>query len=136
VSRDPEQTEIGDFTSEHIETFLSNYRHHVLAVMDRAREWLLLDEEERAHHHQEFDRGMGDRHVLGLLHSAGRLTRQQEQVLRRTDRLLVQQASLIAELFGFDVHGGYFELLAEAREPSKETTYPQRELAWQSVREE
>jgi hypothetical protein len=30
-----------------IETLLSNYRHQVLAVADRAREWLLLDEEER-----------------------------------------------------------------------------------------
>jgi hypothetical protein len=135
MDREPYRTEIETLTSRHIEGFLENYRHQVLAVTDRAREWLLLADEERAYYHEEFDRSMGDRYVLGLMHHAARLTQQQEEAIRRTDRLLVRQASLVAELFDFDVYAGYFELLTEPEPRPADAAYPQRDLVWRPLRE-
>jgi len=121
------------YGSDHIESFLLNYELLVRDLAELGADWPELDEEERAQHRADLMQTWGNRKVLGLLFKAHRLTPEQVSRLAELDRLLLEQAPLMAQCYGLDLP----QLLAIFRwgSPLSHSTRPvQLELAPASLR--
>jgi hypothetical protein len=90
------------YTSNHIDSFLLNYEVFAKDLAELASDWRLLDAEERSDQQAVFIQAWGNRHVVGQLFQAKRLTRQQEERLAQADQLLLEQASFMERGFGVD----------------------------------
>ena len=91
------------YSPHHIEAFLLNYETLVKELAEVAADWPSLDREERSHHEAVLLQTWGNRKVLGLLYQAHRLSQTQEDYLAELDRLLLEQAPLMAQCYGFDL---------------------------------
>jgi hypothetical protein len=90
------------YTSGQIDSFLLNYEVFAKDLAELAEEWPQLDAEERSDQQGIFIQIWGNRHVLGRLFQANRLTRQQQERLAQADQILLEQASLMERCFGVD----------------------------------
>ena len=88
----------------HIESFLLDYELLVRDLAEMAADWSNLDDEERGHYRSELLQTWGNRKVLGILFKAKKLNSAQELRLADLDRLLLEQASLMEQCFGFDLN--------------------------------
>jgi hypothetical protein len=92
------------YKTGHIESFLQNYELLVRDLAEMAADWSNLDDEERGHYRSELLQTWGNRKVLGILFKAKKLNSAQELRLADLDRLLLEQASLMEQCFGFDLN--------------------------------
>jgi hypothetical protein len=106
--REEQAMERQGYRPSHMEAFLLNYALLVRDLAEVAAEWPTRDEEERGHHRAALLQTWGNRHVLGQLFRAGRLSDAQEVHLAELDRLLLEQAARMEQGYGLELR----ELLA------------------------
>jgi hypothetical protein len=91
-----------------MEAFLLNYALLVRDLAEVAAEWPTLAEEERGHHRAALLQTWGNRHGLGQLFRAGRLSDAPDVHVAGLDRLLLEQAARMEQGYGLELR----ELLA------------------------
>jgi hypothetical protein len=94
---------LNTYTSGHIDSFLLNYEIFAKDLAELANEWPQFDAEERSDQQGTFIQVWGNRHVLGKLFQAKRLTHQQEERLALADQTLLEQATFMERCFGVDL---------------------------------
>jgi hypothetical protein len=93
---------LNTYTLGHIDSFLLNYEIFARDLAQLANDWPELDAEERSDQQGTFIQVWGNRHVLGKLFQANRLTGQQQERLAKADQILLEQASSMERCFGVD----------------------------------
>ncbi|MFN8486704.1 MAG: hypothetical protein U0350_03875 [Caldilineaceae bacterium] len=94
---------LDSYTPGHIDSFLLNYKIFVEDMAELARDWPALDAEQRNEQQAIFVQVWGNRHVLGKLYLAHRLTSVQEEQLAQLDQRLLEQAALMELCFSFEL---------------------------------
>jgi len=87
----------------HIESFLLSYELLVKDLSEMAANWSDLDDEERSQYRADLMQTWGNRKALGSLLRARRLSQAQTDALGELDRLLLEQAPLMAQCYGLDL---------------------------------
>jgi hypothetical protein len=88
------------YSTAHVDTLLTSYRGFVEELPELAATWLEMDAMERSHHLALFGQAWGNRHLLGDLFRAGRLTSEQEARLTQLDRQLLERGRLADRCYG------------------------------------
>jgi hypothetical protein len=97
-----DEKSVSRYSTDQIDTLLSGYEGLVQELPELAAAWDEMDAMERSHHLAMFGQAWGDRHLLGALFKADRLTPAQEDRLAQLDQLLLERSQLARQCYGLD----------------------------------